>query len=440
MYRLTDIVNKLFHLVGWRQSYNPAEHIDASLTESESGQYFQSVHPLLTLDNIRAIMPDDYLYKYPDYSQTKEYAIGDKVQYSDNPQGVKIIWKCIKENTGQIPADDSEYWKKFNFFSDYLEDETKNGITTAIINFLNDKKLNRETKALLERRTFFDGSGRIADTINNRGKLCGYEIVPVRSMGITTKIERIGLQFVGGTGTVKIYLFHSSQIDPVKTFEFEIADDRGTYKWFNVSDCYLPYINDDINAGGSWFLCYDQNELPAGMEAINVSKDWSKEPCGGCNIGNVQTWREMTKYLQISPFMYNAPADFSEYPELWDISRNIYTNATCYGINVEITIGCDLSDFIISQRSIFADVVAKQVGANLLRTMAMNPNVQINRNQSNASRMDILYELDGNTAGQRPGGLGYDLKNAYKALRLDTQKIDRICLSCTNHGVRYRTT
>lgn len=146
----------------------------------------------------------------------------------------------------------------------------------------------------------------------------------------------------------------------------------------------------------------------------------------------------MTKYLQISPFVYSAPETFDEYPELWDIALTNWTNTTNYGINVEITVGCDLTDFIISQRQIFQTVIQRQVAAIALRTLAMNPNVKVNRNQVNAGRMEILYELDGNVEG-RPGGLGYDLKKAYEALRLDTQGIDRICLSCNNHGVRYRT-
>lgn len=62
----------------------------------------------------------------------------------------------------------------------------------------------RETKSLLEFRTFYDGNcGRLAATIQNRGKLCGREINPVRPMGVTTKIERIGLQMKGATGTVR---------------------------------------------------------------------------------------------------------------------------------------------------------------------------------------------------------------------------------------------
>ena len=116
-------------------------------------------------------------------------------------------------------------------------------------------------------------------------------------------------------------------------------------------------------------------------------------------------------------------------------------NYTCtynYGLNVEVTTGCDLTDFIISQRLLFQSVLQKQVTYNALRTLAMNPDVRVNRNQSNASRMDILYELDGNSQG-RASGLGYELRKAYEAISLDTAGLDRICLSCNNHGVRYRT-
>ena len=54
MIRITDIQDKLLHLVGWEQAYDPAKQIDASLTQSESGLMFQHAHPLLTLDNVVA--------------------------------------------------------------------------------------------------------------------------------------------------------------------------------------------------------------------------------------------------------------------------------------------------------------------------------------------------------------------------------------------------
>lgn len=433
MYRLQDIQKALSKVVGWEQSYNPAEAIDADLTESESGLTFQGAHPLLTLDNMRSVMPDDWGYQYPEWAEGTEYKEGDKVRYSE------LVWIAVQDNVGQEPTAESIYWTAYNILSDFLRKLTNDGIAKAVQTFVQVKQLDKETRNLMERRTFFDGAGRIRATLQNNHKLVGFEIVPVRSMGVTAKIEKIGLQMTGATGKVRMYLFHSSQIDPIRTFDLDFTVTNGGFQWFALDGCFLPYISDLNNSGGSWYLCYDQDELPAGMEAINVSKDWSREPCGTCNRGSLETWRELTKYLQVSPFAVNAPETFSEYPELWDVAQTMYTNTINYGLNCEITVGCDLTDFIISQRQVFQTVIQRQVAVSALRMLAMNPNVRVNRNQSNATRTDILYELDGNTSGVRPGGLGYDLKKAYEALSIDTKGLDRICLSCNNRGVKYRT-
>lgn len=439
MYRIKEIQDALLHVCGWEQSYNPKEAIDSDLTRSESGLMFQGAHPLLTLDTMRAIMPDDWGYQYPEWNSRETYSAGTIVQYDLNGNDDELYWESIRDNnTNEIPGESVLFWKPYNILSDFLERVTRNGIATALQTFTQIKQLDKETRNLLERRTFFDGAGRIRATLQNTHKLVGFEIVPVRALGVTAKIEKIGLQMTGGTGIVKMYLFHSSQIDPIKTFDLDFQVKNGGFQWFTLEDCFLPYISKDNNSGGSWFLCYNQDELPQGMEAINVSKDWSREPCGTCNIGSVEVWRELTKYLQVTPFMYNAPETFAEYPELWDIAYTMYTNTQNYGLNCEITVGCDLTDFIISQRQIFQDVIQKQVAVIALRALAMNPNVRVNRYQSNATRTDILYELDGNTSGVRPGGLGYQLKKAYEALKLDTQGLDRVCLSCNNRGVRYK--
>lgn len=437
MIRLKELQAALLPVVGWQQDYNPQNQIDESLCQSESGLTFQGAHPLCTLANIRAIMPDDYMFKYPDWDDFKGYAIGNKVKHDG------VVWIADAPNAGSEPADGNSDWSKYNMVSDYVRHLTINGINTAVQTFIQEKQLQQETRDLLERRTFFDGAARLAATIDPTGKIVGFEIVPVRAMGVTTKIERIGLQMTGATGTVKLYLFHSSQIAPMRTVELNFTNTNGGFQWFNLAEpLYLPYIpgasGDGNDAGGAWFLCYNQNELPQGMRALNVSKDWSVEPCQTCLGGSIESWRQMTKYLQVSPFSIHAPLDFAEYPEMFDIGEIGYTNTMNYGMNAEITVGCDITDFIISQRQIFATVIQKQVAANVLRTLAMNPEVRVNRNQVNATRDELLYELDGAPQG-RATGLGYELKQAYRALSIDTRGLDRICLQCNNHGVKYRT-
>lgn len=434
MIRLKEIQDALLHLVGWEQSYDPAKAIDENLLESESGLLFQQAHPLMTLDNIENTIPESFMLQYPTWDADTEYKKGKKVKQQGK------IYIALVDNVNIEPSSETAgTWAIYNFLSDYLERLTRSGIAKTIQTFLQSKQLTRETRDLLDRKTFFDGAARLQATIRASHKLVGIELVPVRAMGITLKIHKIGFQAIGATGTVKFYLFHSSQKDPVKTFEVEFTNTKGGFQWFSFDDLFLPYISDGTDSGGSWFLCYYQDELPFGMEALNVSKDWSREPCGTCNIGSVETWREMTKYLQTSPFCVIPPSDFVENPQMWDIEQTMYTNTMNYGINCEFSIGCDLTDFIIEQRAIFANVIQRQVTVDTLRMMAMNPSVRVNRNQSNVSRMDILYELDGNSQSNRPQGLGYDLKKAYDALALETKGLDRVCLKCQNGGVKYRT-
>lgn len=427
MIRIQAIQEALLHLVGWEQSYDPQRQISNELTETESGLTFQQTHPMVTLENIRAIMPEEYMYLYPAWNVTTEYGKGAKVSNAN-----KVWISTANNNEGNIPADGSDYWNEYDFMSDWLLRLTKSAIAKTVQTFLQTKSLLRESKNLLERRSLFDGAGRINNTVQNGQKLVGMEIVPAYSMGVTTKLERIGLQMVGATGKVTLYIFHSSAVDPFYEIEFDVQKGNGTMEWKILNDCYLPYMGDT----GAWYVVYNQADLPANMEAVNVTKDWSREPCGTCNRGSLEAWRELTKYLMVSPFRVNALETFAEYPELWDIEENVYTNTSNYGMNMEISVGCDLTDFIIQQRAIFATCLQRQLAVDIIRTLAMNPQVRVNRNQANASREDLLYEVDGNPQGRKTG-LGVDLEKAYEALELDTRGIDRICLTCKPTRVKY---
>lgn len=433
MIRLNEIKEAFATLVGWEKPFEYQASGDWSeMEESESGLVYNDAHPLMTVQNIQSVMPEDYYLRYPEYVDGHTYARADVVRL-----GKTAYFSLADDNDGK--PNESLSWAKYPMLMDYLRSQVDKGTTQLMQRFTQEKIINSESKSLLERRTFFDGVGRLNATVENHHKLVGFEIQPVRSMGVTTKIERIAFQGSGGNGTIRMYIFHSSQVAPMYVFDVEFTNTKGGVQWFvPEEDIYLPYISDANDSGGAWFICYNQDDLPSGLEGINVSKDWSREPCGTCNVGSLQTWREITKYIQISPFCYDAPSTFAQYPECPDVEYLTYTNTSNYGLNVEISVGCDLTDFIISQRLMFANALQKQVAYNVMRTMAMNPDVRVNRNQSNVSRMDILYELDGNTQGRKTG-LGEDLEKAYKSIDIDTKGLDRICLSCNNHGVRYRT-
>ena len=433
MLQLEKIKEKFLPLVAWRQPYDIDEQLqDEALLQGVSGLFYNDAHPLLTYQNIKAIMPLDFINRYPAWKSDVLYHTGDRVRKGDD------IYCALQDSQDKDPVHNAAYWQRWNMMNDFLRDITEAQIATFIQEFLTMKSLLKESKPLLEQRTFFDGAGRLNASLPNGGYLVGFEITPVRSAGVTSKIDRIGLQMVGGTGDVHIYLFHSSQPYPIYDEVFSYTNNGG-FQWFRPTQEWLmPYTSDRTDAGGSWYLLYNQNQLPQGMEGVNVSKDWSREPCGTCNVGTIQAWRELTKYLQLSPFKYPAPSSFDEQPTMFDVQDIIYTNTSNYGMNVEVSVGCDLTEWIVGQRNMFATALQKQVAVNVLRMMAMNPDVRVNRYQSNVSKQDIIDEIDGSIT-RKGYGIGQDLERAMKAIDLDTRGLDRVCLTCQPLGVKYRT-
>lgn len=437
MVRACDIQEKLLHLIGWEQNYDTSDlKISDALTVSESGLYFQQIHPLLTLQNMSCIAPDFKNITFPEY-ENKEFSKGNIVTYKGKTY--KLIRETNRDEQKQlVPPYNSEYWVETNPFSEWLEGKTKASIQKAITRYGNEKTAEGTNKPLCESRALFDGTGRLVDTVKNKKNLVGFEIVPIRAKGVTTKINKICLQFTKA-GEYTLYLMHSSIYEPIRTIKLTKTRDNSA-EWFTIDDLYLPYQSEDIDAGGSWYLCYSQSELPEGSQAIRKNKDWSKEPCGSCSRRELLAWMAWSKYLEIHPFYVNEElTDIEdESLHLWDIENNQYTYDNNYGLNLEVTVSCDITDFIVEQRMMFQDVIAKQVAIDMLREFAYNSNVRTNRHSINASRLDILYEVDGDSSSMKKSGLSYQLDIAFKAIKLSTSGIDRVCLPCKNNGIKYR--
>ena len=426
MIRIADIQDKLLHLVGWKQNYDLSNiTLSDNLTQTESGMYFQQIHPLLTLDNLQSIAPDFQNYNWQVYDTNKAYKSGEVVRIEDS------LYKAIQDVPIKTSISDADYWIETNPFSEWLEDKTKASIVKLVNKFINVKLADKASKSLIENKTLFDGTGRLTNKIENRNRLVGFEIDTVRSKGVTVKIDKIGLQMTE-PGSYTLYIFHSSNPEPIYTLTFEKTK-ANSLEWFKPKDdILLPYESVNTDAGGSWYLVYKQSELPENAQAIYKDRDWSTGPCKACSRSEFLAYQAWSKYIEVHPFYVSEDEEFD--PEAMN-----FTYDKNYGINLEVSAYCDLTDFIIKQRAMFQDVLSKQVAIDFLREFAYNPNVRTNRHSINASKLDILAELDGDSSSMRQSGLSYELDIALKALSISTQGLDRICLPCVNNGVKYRS-
>lgn len=426
MIRIADIQDKLLHLVGWKQNYDLSNiTLSDNLTQTESGMYFQQIHPLLTLDNLQSIAPDFQNYNWQVYDTNKAYKSGEVVRIEDS------LYKALQNVPIKTSISDADYWIETNPFSEWLEDKTKASIVKLVNKFINMKLADKASKSLIENKTLFDGTGRLTNKIENRNRLVGFEIDTVRSKGVTVKIDKIGLQMTE-PGSYTLYIFHSSNPEPIYTLTFEKTK-ANSLEWFKPKDdILLPYESVNTDAGGSWYLVYKQSELPENAQAIYKDRDWSTGPCKACSRSEFLAYQAWSKYIEVHPFYISEDEEFD--PEAMN-----FTYDKNYGINLEVSAYCDLTDFIIKQRAMFQDVLSKQVAIDFLREFAYNPNVRTNRHSINASKLDILAELDGDSSSMRQSGLSYELDIALKALSISTQGLDRICLPCVNNGIKYRS-
>lgn len=426
MIRIADIQDKMLHLVGWKQSYDLSDiMLSSNLTQTESGMYFQQIHPLLTLDNLRSIAPDFQNFNWQVHDANKAYKSGEVVRVDDS------LYKAIQDVPAETDILDSEYWAETNPFSEWLEEKTKASIVKLVNKFINMKLADKATKSLIENKILFDGTGRLTNKIENRNRLVGFEIDTVRSKGVTVKIDKIGLQMTE-PGSYTLYIFHSSNPEPIYTLTFEKTK-ANSLEWFKPKeDILLPYESTNTDAGGSWYMVYKQSELPENAQAIYKDRDWSTGPCKACSRSEFLAYQAWSRYIEVHPFYISEDEEFD--PEIMN-----FTYDKNYGINLEVSAYCDLTDFIIKQRAMFQDVLAKQVAIDFLREFAYNPNVRTNRHSINASKLDILIELDGDANSMRQSGLSYELDIALKALSISTQGLDRVCLPCVNNGIKYRS-
>lgn len=426
MIRIADIQDKMLHLVGWKQSYDLSDiMLSSNITQTESGMYFQQIHPLLTLDNLRSIAPDFQNFNWQVHDANKVYKSGEVVRVDDS------LYKAIQDVPAETDILDSEYWTETNPFSEWLEEKTKASIVKLVNKFINMKLADKATKSLIENKILFDGTGRLTNKIENRNRLVGFEIDTVRSKGVTVKIDKIGLQMTK-PGSYTLYIFHSSNPEPIYTLTFEKTK-ANSLEWFKPKeDILLPYESVNTDAGGSWYLVYKQSELPENAQAIYKDRDWSTGPCKACSRSEFLAYQAWSRYIEVHPFYISEDEEFD--PETMN-----FTYDKNYGINLEVSAYCDLTDFIIKQRAMFQDVLSKQVAIDFLREFAYNPNVRTNRHSINASKLDILVELDGDSNSMRQSGLSYELDIALKALSISTQGLDRVCLPCVNNGIKYRS-
>jgi len=316
MFDVSKIKNSLSGLVGFKQPFNPEyAMIDANNQLSESG-YFVNSNPFAKIE---------YIKDCQDYSKISD--------------------------------------EDFNIV---LSDIIENSAVNVINQVFNES-------SYIDRQVLYKYAYNKVETNPLSNGFVGYRIEIDDTKSVAFKISRVLLDFEGA-GTIKLLLFNSAKLDPIREQEVTITTDHQeiVLDWvlndtdtIYKGDYFLGYIKGDATTVVPYKRAYENSEIMSYITHLNIEE----------------------------VFVPNHSTE-----TLFDISKS-YSYDESSGLNPDITVYDDFTDLIIQNRFLFARAIFLSAVINSLQIYMSS--LRSNRNERQAEELykKILVEIEGTRSG-----------------------------------------
>lgn len=427
MYDNQTILSCLTGLIGFERPYDAASPaVDADLAASSSGTFVgPSLHPLLTYENVWACAEQ--------FSKITPPAWSDAVTYPKDAVVVSssIIYQSKVASNLNHAVGDTDFWRVTTLYSVFLRRMYNGAITKLFSRLATEKKLHEAGKTLLDNIHLYEGIGNINGRITKNSRFVGLKLT-LSNPDTIARINYIGLQ-LDTAQALNVYLFHSSQATAVKTFALTTTKSV-SFQWLAITTEVLAYMNDNINAGGSYYIGYYEDDLTGQA----IKKDISfvgNIPCGTCteagmNRGLFNKW---SKFMSIQPFYVNSSDLSGTDGDLWNEEKEFLLDETTWGLNLQISVQCDLSRWICANTNVLIEPLSRQLVVDFLTEMTFS--LRDNQKKERLAGLAAVA-LDNQENGM--SGEARKLSSAIKALSFDFSNLSGPCAPCEKAGGKSR--
>lgn len=310
---------------------------------------------------------------------------------------------------------------------------------TSLLNDLITKKLTEKgIKSKLSDTIIFDSTARFTNLVPNANKFVGWSLRPLRSINVKTVISKIAFQSLESVTNLPIYLFHSSQLDPIDV-RLITTTKAVSVNWVTLEDpLTLSYTDQD--KGGYYFIGYYQDDLiessSPNNKAIYKEHNLSIAPCGSCNRFNTTYYNSWSKFLRIDTGTFLPTVN----QEMVSNEKINFGENKNYGLNFEIKTNCDITSFLVENSSIFLPTLQVKYAIELLRYVDFSP---LRKNTvTDTMKNEAFTAIHGSVSENnytKVRGLSQDYADYLKGLNIDTSMLDPICLAGTRAGVKWNS-
>jgi len=369
MFKIEKLKPKYANLLGWRQHFSTDVQLSPGLLVTESGEYYQDKHPALRLDYIQTIL--------------------SKAQSID----------------------------------DYLKEKVEAATTSIFYDLIQHRQLNNYGKTLLEQAQLLNKHSWLSDKIVNQNRFVGLQIKLKDSTGLQVLLNEIGLQ-LDGPQQITLYLFHSQKELPLKEIILTTTD---TGVQWSVEELELDSWDRELFYGGVFILGYYQEDLTT--QAVNYTNfNWDKGECASCNNSYYEVWKSIKNHFFIYPLY--VPQGSFEKGKMFDLKKAFYVNDCSFGLNLRLTVRCDLTNFFIQNKVFFKNLLGLKVAHLVLNDMKFSQ--ETNYIQEDLKNM-VIRDLEGD---KETNALNINqlYKAELKAVSFNMTDINNRCLNSSTEN------
>lgn len=319
---------------------------------------------------------------------------------------------------------------------DYLSNVVQSELISLVNQFIHRSKQLYNSKELIARQSIVSGVASMNNKVIQNQRFVGYWIRPHKSSYLRTEIVELGFQATAAQAEpLKIYLYETSQLDPVATFEYEI-DTPYSLIWRKVTDFLLYYESEERGTGQEYLLGYYEKDLSNPQNYQLQSQGLYMEFDCNCN-GSPKTM--YGKYLGIEPIEINNQylnfnADENEYFIPWVDNLRDFTTSQTYGLSAKINVTCDITDVICQNIGIFAHALQHAVCIKILYDAYASTRINSISDSKREQALQFAKKYDGKLNGYI-GQDGQKIRGLIDSLTVDFSSLDEYCLPCKTVGI-----